>query len=344
MWKVPASLVWVTWVCGVCVAGPGIWHGVDDKTGNTTFFLYLDDAGSSLYTPQWERIHELAKEADHFEFRLPYKSYGMKCEGKLSGGRITGTWQIHQVQYVINGTWTANQVVAAEKWVPDAFLDSGTEVDIASRIARDFDDYDAFVSFWNQNVEPEFFALLAETFYADAEGVYRSSLKKGRLTQVYEALRTTKRFSACAGQIVPGISQARQLLRENYPWIASDIAVVSTFSLGGFDYRLQKFANRYMLLIGVDWIAKSCPEKEVVGLLAEALISSFHFRTLPLGSRGQNEIIRRSIATYTLERLDKPELQLYAFSGGAMEAPVAASKQRVREHLTARFGDFYSSR
>jgi hypothetical protein len=327
----------------LALANPGLWHGIDDETGKTVFYLYLNGAGSQLYTPQWSEVTGLKIDGDCIRFRLPYKSYGIGCEGRLNEDKLKGSWKIHHVQYVSKGAWSAVRVFTAEEWDPWAVFEPAEPVtDLVSRlVARRFVSYDAFLSFWDQAIEPDFFALFTSTLYANSKGNYRRNLKDERLLQVYESLQTEEGLLENNKRLCSAVPLVTKKLKEKYPWFNPSVLLVSTLSLGTFDFRSIRIHDKQLLLFAVDWISRELSsEKEIAELVAEGLIYSFHAAVLPLSPSGRTEVVRRGIASFLLEHLRGQEAKTDSIPK-LSAADVASLKGRVARDLNLPFNDFF---
>jgi len=328
----------------VCLAAGSLWHGVDDKNGNTTFFLFLDGDRSRVYTPQWKEETELAVSEDRVKFKLPYKTYGITFEGARTKGKLAGSWRIHQVQYVVRGTWTAKEVFSASNWRPWKFLEAkDLTIDTFSTLLKksieDFDLFNLFKQFWDKEVEKVYFALFTGTLYADHRGDYRPPLRQERLRQIHKFLRSGKDLLTRNKEFSEVALDIRKTLKEKYAWI-KDIRAILVFSGGDFDYRPIRIEDEQFVLLSAEWILGRENEAETKRLLAEALICSFHAAVSPMLFNGQTETVRRSIAAHLLSKLQFEE------STSQKTEPkftLAEGKKGLRKGFRSRRQGFYEA-
>jgi len=318
---------------GFVLARPGLWHGVDDENGNTVFFLYLDAERSRVYTPQWSEEADLVVDGDQVQFKLPYKSYGIRFEGNRAEEKISGTWKIHQVQYVIKGTWTAREVFAGSDWKPWDFVKSDVDT-VGKVLEQSCESLDTFRAYWKKEIEPVYFALLTQSLYADSDGDYRLPLREKRLERVYAFLQSGKELLPRSKTVLDVLPKVRKKVREKYPWV-ENLPVFLVFSGGEFDYSLLRTGDQRFLLLALEWFATLEGEEKIQPVLAEGLIYSFHSMVLPLATRGETEVIRRSISLQSL-----PQFDLVPF-GAAADESLEETKEKLSMDFRLPRGEFY---
>jgi len=299
------STLWIA----VCMAEAGVWHATDDKTGATSFFLYFEGEESRVFNADWIEVTSGFKlEEDRFQFKAPFKTYGIKIAGHLRDGKMSGTWQIPHPQFPMQGTWTSELLFHAKDWKPWGFLSSKSQVvDLVGAIGRGkpFKDDVAFLKFWSDEIEPAFFTLLSHSLYSNGESGYDPDLRRSRPKEVFALIQSEdgnlwKRDEDFSHQISGILSD----LQKQYPWMKPKSPICNVLSLGYFDFRLTKVGTTSLLLFGADWMAQNVKEKEKRRLLAEGLICSFHSAYLGLPAQLATEFFYRSVANNLLEKAE----------------------------------------
>jgi hypothetical protein len=285
-----------------------LWHATDDKTGATSFFLYFNGENSRVFNADWIEVDSgFQLEGNSFQFKAPFKTYGIKINGQVRAGKMQGGWQIPHPQYPMKGSWSAELLFYAEDWSPWGYLKRGERiVDLVKilKAGHPYKDERSFLKFWATEVEPVFFTLLVYSLYSHGESGYDPTLRESKPKEVYKQLQASgNRLFERSAKVKNEITQILSTLQKSYPWLKPSVPVGNVLSLGYFDFRLVKAGSEGLLMFGADWIAENAKDKEARRILAEGLICSFHSSYLGLPAQVASEFFYRSVANQILEQV-----------------------------------------
>ncbi len=322
---------------GICLGEASLWHAVDDKTGDTSFFLYYDQDSSRVFNADWVEVDSgFVIEGGKFRFEAPFKTYGIKISGQLSQDRMRGDWRIPHPQFPIVGAWSAEKLFVAENWSPLGFAESeGQLVDLVLPVAKGqpFKDYSTFLTFWRKEIEPRFFALLSHSLYANGDSGYDRALRDSRPKEVYDLFQSREEsLVKQAGYLDREMPKVLADLQESYPWIKLSVPVCGVVSLGYYDFKILTVGETSLLLFGTDWMAEKLKESEARRLVAEALICSFHSSHLGAPAQVASEFFYRSVASHLIQQAKLFGVDAQLDSGASAEE-MAALKEQLRRDL-----------
>lgn len=296
----------------------GLWHGIREDTGASVFYLFVGEDSYQFYGLSWAPLEaEIVSWTEKgFEFKIPFRGVGFHVAGEFDGeGGLVGTWKIPHPQFNYSGKWWAKKIPAKEGFRPWAFAEGrglASPVNTLSGLSSSYEDKEAFLSAWGEEIEVNYYPLWTSTLYT-VNGAYVDKVRDEQLDLTYKILDNLG-AAMLAKSVFMGrrFAAVAEKIRENYPNFKGDPVPILMPSRGEFDFEVLPVLEEGspLLLIGADWVARVVNDDEtLLTFMAEAAIAA------EIESRGKfvnipSRLAVRGIAAFLSSKL-YPSQEMY---------------------------------
>ncbi len=263
-----------------------------------------DKVSVDYYNRAWERqaLTEVGLKNGNLVFKSAPRAKTLQFQlAAAAAGKGEGSWSLIHPQAKMGGAIRARRVFAVNKWDPF----EGLRAEVSPNQVIDLNKFlldkaprgslQQFVSFWQAEVEPRFFVLIADLLYGKG-----GDLEPNRsivLKPVFEVVKkgAYRQLSAqAAGELNRIISEIKQKQAEFY----RENPIVLMPAFGGLETDAEFYNRRLYVRIPLDLAARDYPGKSLSSFLAKQQLKLVTYHIFPPSDKRLGiEFIREGLAS-----------------------------------------------
>jgi hypothetical protein len=324
----------------------GLWR-LEQRSpaGAAVYHVQVSSLGQSpdvrLYNADWERqrLTNVSIRSDILQFTWEVTGRPILARLEVRTNRLTGNWNLIHPQYSMDGRLEAIKVITQPDWDPSGGFSELQAADglidfTGFLLNSPHQTYEQFLRFWNSEVEPAFYPLLADLLYGT--GVVEPDLRERQLRALYRQLQDPL-FKSRARKVSGLYSSVHADLKRQLPEFSIKAAPITMPSMEGSAEGLLVLGGRIFVIIDIAALKESLETRLRYVLARMTLQGSVLSR-----HRGNDPgitALRTGLLAHMTSRLGYSEKPSdYLLSSEEALQQVAKAESSYREQLAAMLG------